>query len=271
VLRLEGVWKGFERGREWVSVLEDVSLEVRAGRVAAVVGGHGQGKSTLIRLATGMLRPDRGGVSIDGRDLGGLSGRDLEGLLGTEIGVAGRDGEDRLNVRDYVEMSLAATRSYSARERAGLVRDVLVELEIAGCAGSNDTANSLADPGITYETFGNTIKLPAADAGGKEPSGSLSSEYYVDGQVYKQEQGEQKLEYKLDPEERTLETISTGKPVDSTVTSHYDAAGGAVAWTGEGSGETEKWTRNIPGIDGTLTATQRGGRKNRWRGRTAAA
>jgi putative ABC transport system ATP-binding protein len=136
VLCLEGVWKGFERGREWVSVLEDVSLGVRAGQVAAVVGGRSQGKSTLIRLATGMARPDRGSVSIGGRDLGGLSGSDLEGLLAREVGVAGRGGEDRLNVHDYVEMSLAATRSYSARERARLVKEVLGELEIAGCAGA---------------------------------------------------------------------------------------------------------------------------------------
>ena len=121
-----------------------------------------------------------------------------------------------------------------------------------------DTANSLGDPGVTYDAFGDTTKLPAADAGG---GSALTSEYYVDGQVYKQSQGEgeleQKLEYKLDPEERTRETISTGK-TKSTVISHYDGSGGAVAWTGEGSGETEKWTRNIPGIDGTLTATQEG-------------
>jgi hypothetical protein len=117
-----------------------------------------------------------------------------------------------------------------------------------------DTANSLADPEVAYETFGNTTKLPAADAGGS----ALTSEYYVDSQVFKQEQGEQKIEYKLDPEERTLETISSGKPVDSTVVSHYDASGGAIAWTGEGSGEKEKWSRNIPGIGGALTATQKG-------------
>ena len=117
-----------------------------------------------------------------------------------------------------------------------------------------DTADTLADPEATYETFGNTTKLPAADAGGS----ALTSEYYVDGQVYKQEQGEQKLEYKLDPEGRTLETISTGKPLNSTMISHYDGSGGALAWTSEGTGEKEKWTRNIPGIDGTLTATQKG-------------
>jgi ABC-type lipoprotein export system ATPase subunit len=136
VLRLEGVWKGFERAGGWVQVLEDVSLEVGAGQVAAVVGGRGQGKSTLIRLATGMLRADRGSVSLDGRELGCLSNGDLEGVLAREIGIAARDGEDRLNVRDYVEMSLVATCEYSARERERLVRDVLAELEISGCAAS---------------------------------------------------------------------------------------------------------------------------------------
>lgn len=136
VLRFEGVWKGFVRGREWVSVLEDVSLAVGAGQVAAVVGGRGQGKSTLIRLATGMLRADRGSVSLDGRELGGLSDHELELVLATEIGVAGRDGEDRLNVHDYVEMSLVATKKYGGRERDRLVKDVLAELEISGCAGS---------------------------------------------------------------------------------------------------------------------------------------
>jgi ABC-type lipoprotein export system ATPase subunit len=136
VLRFEGVWKGFTRGRDWVSVLEDVSLEVRAGQVAAVVGARSQGKSTLIRIATGTLRPDRGSVSIEGRELADLSGGDLAELLRTEIGIAGRDGEDLLNVRDYVAFSLAATRKYSGRERDRLVKDVLAELEVSGCAGS---------------------------------------------------------------------------------------------------------------------------------------
>ena len=136
VLRFEGVWKAFVRGRGWVSVLEDVSLEVGEGQIVAVVGGRGQGKSTLVRLAAGMLCADRGGVSIKGRELGDLSEGDLGRVLRTEIGVATRGGEDRLNVHDYVEMSLAATREYNGRERERLVRDVLAELEIAECADS---------------------------------------------------------------------------------------------------------------------------------------
>ncbi len=116
-----------------------------------------------------------------------------------------------------------------------------------------DTANRLTDPGVTYETFGNITKLPASDADGS----TLTSEYYVDNQVFKEEQNGEKIEYKLDPAGRVRETISSGNTA-STVISHYDATGSALAWTGEGSGEKEKWTRNIPGIDGTLTATQSG-------------
>jgi YD repeat-containing protein len=116
-----------------------------------------------------------------------------------------------------------------------------------------DSANRMIDSGVAYETFGNTTKLPAADAGGSE----LVSEYYVDNQVAKQEQSNETIEYKLDPEDRTLETISKGN-TSATVVSHYDGGGGALAWTGEGAGETEKWTRRVPDIGGALTALQEG-------------
>ncbi len=110
------------------------------------------------------------------------------------------------------------------------------------------TADQLTDTGIAYEPFGNTTSLPAADAGGSE----LTSKYYVDSQIYQQSQGGEKLEYKLDPEDRTRETIATGT-TESQVISHYDAPGSALAWTSEPG---EKWTRNIPGIGGELAAVQ---------------
>lgn len=154
------------------------------------------------------------------------------------------------------------TRVYAYEEEGNrtseTTREPAAEGKCASEGGSTevhtyDTANQMTDPGVTYETFGNTTKLPAADADGSE----LVSEYYVDSQVAKQEQGGEKIEYKLDPEDRTRETISTGNTA-STVITHYDGSGDAVAWTGEGSGETEKWTRNIPGIEGSLTATEAG-------------
>jgi len=48
--------------------LSDVSLHVRPGEYVGVAGPNGGGKSTLVRLLNGLLRPDSGGVRVSGRD-----------------------------------------------------------------------------------------------------------------------------------------------------------------------------------------------------------
>jgi simple sugar transport system ATP-binding protein len=49
---------------------DDVSLRVQPGTVHGLVGENGTGKTTLMRIAYGLLRPDQGSVRIDGRELG---------------------------------------------------------------------------------------------------------------------------------------------------------------------------------------------------------
>jgi putative ABC transport system ATP-binding protein len=140
VLRLDGVWKAFDRGRDRVSVLEDVSLSVGVGEVVAVVGTRDQGKTSLIRVASGMLPADRGNVCVGGVELGGLRDRQLAGVLASEVGVAVRTGpEVRVRVREYVELSLVACRrwrrrEWGRRERRLRVTEVLEELGVSGCA-----------------------------------------------------------------------------------------------------------------------------------------
>jgi ATP-binding cassette subfamily B protein len=50
-------------------VLDDVSLELRAGTVVAIVGENGAGKSTLVKLLCRMYQPDHGRILVDGVDL----------------------------------------------------------------------------------------------------------------------------------------------------------------------------------------------------------
>ena len=50
-----------------VRALRDISLDLRAGEVHALVGENGAGKSTLIRVLSGDLRPDRGTIQIWGK------------------------------------------------------------------------------------------------------------------------------------------------------------------------------------------------------------
>jgi ATP-binding cassette subfamily B protein len=70
VVEFEDVRFGYDSD---LPVVEDVSLRIAAGERVAIVGETGAGKSTLARLALRFYDPDRGTVSVDGRDLRSLS------------------------------------------------------------------------------------------------------------------------------------------------------------------------------------------------------
>lgn len=57
--------------------LDDVSFTVRSGEVLCLLGPNGTGKTTLLRCLLGMLRPQRGAVTVDGRDIARLRAAEL--------------------------------------------------------------------------------------------------------------------------------------------------------------------------------------------------
>jgi ribose transport system ATP-binding protein len=59
--------RGISKAYGAVVALRSASLSVRAGEVHALMGANGAGKSTLVKILTGAVRPDRGTISIRGR------------------------------------------------------------------------------------------------------------------------------------------------------------------------------------------------------------
>lgn len=57
-----------------------VSLEIADGRVTGIVGKNGAGKSTIIKAILGLIRPDSGRVTVNGRDAAALSGAEKAGI-----------------------------------------------------------------------------------------------------------------------------------------------------------------------------------------------
>ena len=69
VIRVRGLAKSFGAHQIWQSL----SLDVYRGEILAIVGGSGQGKSVLMRVITGLVRPDDGNVVLFGQDAKSLS------------------------------------------------------------------------------------------------------------------------------------------------------------------------------------------------------
>ena len=63
VLELAGVTKTFPG----VKALSDVSLRLFPGKVTALVGENGAGKSTVVKILTGIYQPDGGTIRVDGQ------------------------------------------------------------------------------------------------------------------------------------------------------------------------------------------------------------
>ena len=81
LLELEEVSKRYGRGLGAI-VLRDVSLALEPGELVAIWGRRRSGRSTLLRIAAGIERPDAGVVRFQGSDLAGPRGDVLGGGIG---------------------------------------------------------------------------------------------------------------------------------------------------------------------------------------------
>lgn len=84
-------------------ILQGLSLSVDAGKVVAVLGRNGVGKTTLIRSIIGFTPPRRGSVLLDGRELAGMS-PDRIARLGVGLVPQGRRIFGSLTVRENLSV-----------------------------------------------------------------------------------------------------------------------------------------------------------------------
>src|SRR5690348_5253053 len=83
-----------------VTAVDDITLNVEAGRVTALLGPNGAGKTTTLRLLLGLVRPDAGHALVNGKPYADLTApRSTVGVaLGSECFHPGRSGRNHLRV-----------------------------------------------------------------------------------------------------------------------------------------------------------------------------
>jgi lipoprotein-releasing system ATP-binding protein len=86
ILELRAIQRTFVQAGEYLPVLRDCSLEIRAGETVALIGPSGSGKSTLLHIAGLLERPDAGVIVIGGKDATLLDDAGRTGLRRQTIG-----------------------------------------------------------------------------------------------------------------------------------------------------------------------------------------
>ncbi len=134
----------FARGARWI--FDGVDLSIARGKITAIMGPSGTGKTTLLKLMGGQLRPDAGHILIDGQDVARLSRPELYALR-KKMGFLFQSGAllTDLDVYDNVAFPL---REHSRLPERIVRHLVLMKLQAVGLRGARHLMTSELSGGM---------------------------------------------------------------------------------------------------------------------------
>ena len=131
ILTMKDVWFQYDRGSE--PVLRGLNLDVKEGELFCLMGGNGAGKSTTLKAAAGILKPQRGKVTVDGLT---VTKDNLPKLSGSVMAMVPQNPQ-ALFTEITAEEELAEAlyyRKIPEAEKAKRVREMLDTMEISHLA-----------------------------------------------------------------------------------------------------------------------------------------
>ncbi len=114
-------------------VLDKLSFKAQFYERIAIIGSSGEGKTSILKLILGLIRPDGGKILIDGRDITELSESQLREVR-MNFSIVFQEGAlfDSMSVRENVAFCLREYSNYSEEEIETRVRELLKRLGIEG-------------------------------------------------------------------------------------------------------------------------------------------
>ncbi|HEX4865219.1 MAG TPA: ABC transporter ATP-binding protein [Acidimicrobiales bacterium] len=158
VISLRGVTKRFGSN----TVLKDITFDVPRGKITAVLGPSGTGKSVLLKNIIGLLRPEEGQIYIDGEPIVGIPHKEILRIR-RKFGVLFQDGAlfGSMDIFDNIAFPLREHTNKGEREIKALV---LEKAEMVGMVAHLD-------------------KLPAEVSGGMRKRAGLARALILDPEI----------------------------------------------------------------------------------------
>ena len=128
MIQIIDIYRSFGRQQ----VLRGINLRVLEGAIMAVIGRSGSGKTVLLKILIGLLRPDRGQVLIEGTDITQLSGRRLDEIR-ERVGMLFQGGAlfDSMTVVENIAFPLREKTKLAPEEITGKVERMLASVGLA--------------------------------------------------------------------------------------------------------------------------------------------
>ena len=126
IISLRGVTKSFGPH----TVLSDITFDVPKGRITAILGPSGTGKSVLLKTILGLLEPEQGEIWIDGEQIVGMREKDLYRIR-SKFGVLFQDGAlfGSMSLYDNIAFPL---REHTRKPEREIRQRVLMNAELVG-------------------------------------------------------------------------------------------------------------------------------------------
>ncbi|HEY8464468.1 MAG TPA: ABC transporter ATP-binding protein [Bacillota bacterium] len=186
MIQLERINKWYQDGDREVKALNEVSLQIEAGRMVAIMGPSGSGKSTFMNILGCLDQPTSGSYRLNGREIAQLSPRELARLRNRELGFVFQSFNllPRLTALQNVELPLVYA-GVPARERSERAKTALIRVGLGHrihhrpkeLSGGQQQRVAIA------RALVNQPQLILAD----EPTGNLDSQASVEVMVLFQE------------------------------------------------------------------------------------
>ncbi len=116
-------------------ILNNINLEVKKGETLVIIGGSGSGKSTLLKLLIGLLRPDKGEIFIDNKEISQMTETQLDEVR-LNMGMVFQYSAlfDSMTVGDNVSFGLREHRKLTNKQINEIVEEKLKLVELSGFA-----------------------------------------------------------------------------------------------------------------------------------------